>query len=112
MILLEIVELSIIVLILTGMITQVAIPIWNDTLLFPIFRSKSKALEHLRAEAIEEIEQATIESQTLSLKDKAASLRPKTPRAPKPPMEESPPQENVIDQHVKRLSTKNPRKKK
>ena len=77
MFLLELCEIVFAGLFLIGMLTQVIIPIWNGTKLFPAVRRRTVPLEKLRAEAIEEIESAELEMETEQLKERAASIRPK-----------------------------------
>lgn len=56
MIFLEIVELFLVLLVFCFFLFQILIPLWNATLLFPSFRSKSRELERQLREARSELE--------------------------------------------------------
>lgn len=56
MIFLEIAELFVVLLIFIFALFQVIIPIWNGTVLFPSFRSKSRQLESQLRQARSDLE--------------------------------------------------------
>lgn len=89
--LLRIIELAIVFLMVAFVATQIGIPIMCGTLWFPSFRWKAKALERLRAEARESVEEAEIASETEAIKEEAERKRPKKKEVVAPAPAEEPP---------------------
>ena len=61
-------------------VTQVVLPLWRDTPLFPIFR-RERRLQHELAEATEKVVEAKLEKQIVETTQKAESVR-RTVRRP------------------------------
>ena len=77
MIIVSLLELVLIVLLLYLGVTQVMVPLWRDTLLFPMFR-RERRLEHGLAEATESVVEAQLEQKIAETTRKAKSLRQAT----------------------------------
>jgi len=75
---LEVVELVLGILILAFFVTQVLIPIWKRTPLFPFFRSTRKKLEEELEKVKEETDNALIEREIEKEKEKVSKIKPKT----------------------------------
>ena len=65
MVFLEIAQLLITLVLFAFFITQIAVPIWTNTIFFPFFRKKRKRIEQEVVEAKEEI---FLEKETINLK--------------------------------------------
>ncbi len=74
MILVTLVELVVVALLLYLGVTQVVLPLWRDTLLFPMFRREGR-LQHELAEATEEVVEAGLEKRIAETAQKAESVR-------------------------------------
>lgn len=74
MIMVALVELVVAVLLLYFGITQVILPLWRDTPLFPMFR-KERHLQHNLAEATEQVVEAELEREIARTTQKAESVR-------------------------------------
>lgn len=73
-------------LILAGVVTQVCIPLWRGTILFPIVRAQSTGE---LAAAREEVDQAAIDREVESLRQRAAMIRPAKPQGKRPSKKKS-----------------------
>jgi hypothetical protein len=74
MVFLEIAEIILAVLLFATFITQIIIPIWTNTVIFPAFRKKRKELERQLAEAKEKIAMAEEELQLRKLQQSAENM--------------------------------------
>lgn len=74
MVFLEITEIIVAVLLFATFVTQIIIPIWTNTVLFPAFRSKRKDLERQLAEAKEKIAMAEEEIRLRKLQQSAEDM--------------------------------------
>jgi len=83
MILVALTELVVTVLLLYLGVTQVILPLWRDTLLFPMFR-RERRLQHELAEATEQVVEAGLERKIAGTIQKAESVR-RTVRQPTRP---------------------------
>lgn len=64
-------------------VTQIILPLWRDTLLFPVFR-RERRLQHELAEANEKVVEAGLEQEIAETAQKAKSVRRATHRSVKP----------------------------
>lgn len=83
MVLVSLLELVLMSLLLYLGITQVVLPLWRDTPLFPIFRRESR-LQHELAEATEKVVEADLEQKIVETAQKAESIRRAARRSTKP----------------------------
>jgi hypothetical protein len=74
MVFLEITEIILSIVLFVTFITQIIIPIWNNTVLFPAFRSKRKELERQLAEAKEQIAMVEEEKHLRQLQQSAKEI--------------------------------------
>lgn len=91
MILVALAELVVTVLLLYLGVTQVVLPLWRSTPLFPIFRREGR-LQHELAEATERVVEADLERQISETTRRAESVRRSVRRPARPA---SGPGENV-----------------
>lgn len=68
------VEIFVAILFLAGMVTQVIIPLWTDTPLFPVLKGKDQLLKEAE-EARKHLEDAQKEQYVVDLESKADNLR-------------------------------------
>ncbi|HEY4521682.1 MAG TPA: hypothetical protein VJH05_00905 [Candidatus Paceibacterota bacterium] len=80
MILVTLAELVIMALLFYLGVTQVVLPLWRDTPLFPMFR-RERRLQHELAEATEKVVEAELEQKVAETIQKAESVR-RTVRKP------------------------------
>lgn len=71
MIFLEIAQVLIVLLVFVFFLFQVIIPIWNETLLFPSFRSKARQLESQLRQARSDLELLQEKKKLKELKGKS-----------------------------------------
>jgi predicted phage tail protein len=71
---LEIAEIILSALVFFTFITQIIVPIWRNTVLFPAFRTKRKELERQLAEAKEQIAMAEEEKRLRKLQKSAKEM--------------------------------------
>ena len=74
MVLVFLMELVVTVSLLYLGVTQVVLPLWRDTPLFPIFR-RERRLQHDLAEATENVVEAELEKRIAETAQKAESVR-------------------------------------
>jgi len=74
MILVTLVELVVMASLLYLGVTQVILPLWRDTPLFPMFR-RERRLQHDLAEATENVVEAELEKRIAETAQKAESVR-------------------------------------
>lgn len=75
---LEVAELVLGILILAFFVTQVLVPLWKRTPMFPFFRTSRKKLEGELEKAKEEIDNALIEREIEKEKEEVSKIKPKT----------------------------------
>lgn len=75
MVFLELLELVVALLFLLFIITQIAIPMWQNKPLWPIFRKKAKALELQLSELRGEVDEARFEKEIQRERDRAERSR-------------------------------------
>ena len=83
MILVALVELVVAALLLYLGITQVVLPLWRGTPLFPIFRREGR-LQHELAEATENVVEADLKKKIVEPTKKAESVRGRVRRPVRP----------------------------
>ena len=83
MILVALAELVVTVLLLYLGVTQVVLPLWRDTPLFPMFRREGR-LQHDLAEATEGVVEAELEKKIAETAQRAESVRRTVRRPVKP----------------------------
>lgn len=74
MVLIELVEIVVVVLLFAFVLTQLVIPIWRGTALFPSFRWKAHAASKMVAEAREEVAFAQAARMAKNLRKEATEL--------------------------------------
>lgn len=74
MLLVTLAELVVIAVMLYLGVTQVILPLWQRTLLFPMFRREGR-LQHDLAEATEQVVEADLEEQIAKTAQRAESVR-------------------------------------
>ena len=80
MIVVALVELVVTALLLYLGVSQVVLPLWRDTPLFPMFR-RERRLQHELAEATEKVVEAELEEKIAEKTQKAESVRRRAPRS-------------------------------
>ena len=83
MILVALVELVVMALLLYLGVTQVILPLWRGTPLFPMFRREGR-LQHDLTEATEKVVEAELESKIVETTQKAESVRRAVRRPTRP----------------------------
>lgn len=83
MIVVALLELVVVALLLYLGISQVVLPLWRDTPLFPMFR-RERRLQHELAEATEKVVEAELEKKIAETTQRAESVR-RTVRRPARP---------------------------
>ena len=83
MILVALAELVAATLLLYLGVTQVVLPLWRDTPLFPRFRREGR-LQHELVEATEKVVEAELERKIVATTEKAESVRRTVRRSAKP----------------------------
>lgn len=86
MILVALLELVVAVFLLYLGVTQVVLPLWRDTPLFPMFRREGR-LQHELAEATEKVVEADLERKIAETAHRAESVRRTVHRSARPPAE-------------------------
>lgn len=86
MVLVALLELVVIASLLYLGVTQMVLPLWRDTPLFPMFR-RERRLQHELAEATEEVVEAELEKKIVETAQRAESVR-RTVRRPARPASE------------------------
>ena len=83
MILVTLVELVVMALLFYLGVTQVILPLWRNTPLFPMFR-RERCLQHDLAEATEKVVEAELEKKIAETAQKAESVRRAVRRPTRP----------------------------
>ena len=86
MVFVTLVELIVAVLVLYLGVTQIVLPLWRDTPLFPM-RRRERRLQHELAEATENVVEAELEKRIIEKTQKAESIRQTVHRPTKPVFE-------------------------